>query len=382
MIQKNTGIEKNKLKIVIISLLSIVLIVLLFFYFRSGNYSSSDTDGIRPDKHISNEKIISGIDSILFTFGINKEWIKNVQSKHTSNKNSADEISKEILIPFDLPAIELNHDLTNYFLDAGYSSKVSEDPRTKNITMQIYKFTDSVKDTAGLLSGTIKIVYNDSIIRNAAEVCIILDSIESYSLIDVDKILSSSQEYSLFLPIRNDKADYQSKITELKKDYLIKLFAGDEDDIEADFRNDMKESAWKSKIKSLCLNFPLMSGIILSSEKGLSDFENDLRSEFERNNIKLFDDTLLERVNVDTGKVNFLFNEIVSSTKKGKQNLFYTVNFDPNEFAEFEGKIYGLKKTGYKFFSFKDLMKRKNKKENVNEIKNDSTNTNSIKKPR
>lgn len=360
--------DKNgKLKLIIIFFLSLILIVLLYFYL-SGNKDSTNKESelISPVQN-TKEKITKDLDSIFFTFGLRKEWIREASGKDSKNKTPL--FSKEVMIPLDLPVIELNHEITNYLQNKGLSNKVTEDPKTKNINMDIV----SAKDSMMITFGNVKLIYSDSVKRNAAVVCIILDSIDSYSLDDVEKILNSTQQYSVFLPTRNDKADYQSKISELKRDYLIKLFIGNENDIEADFRDDMKESIWKSKVKTLYLSFPLLTGLIFTHKNGLNDFEEELTREFTKNNIEVYSDTMIMRLKSDTGKVNSLLEDIISKSGSGKKFLIYGINFNPSEFSEYDNKIHDLKKSGFKFVTFKDLMKYRNKIETKSAVNTDST---------
>ncbi len=222
--------KNDKLKIIIISLLSVILIVLFYFYFSANEKPSSNNSDQSIPVQNSNDKIIKDIDSIFFTFGIKKEWIRDISGKDSKSKTTQS-VLKEVLIPTDLPVIELNYEVSNYLQAFGFNNKVIEEPKSRNINMEIRKPSVPEKDSSMQSIGSLKFIYTDSIKRNASVVCIIVDSIDSYSLDDAEKILNSNLEYSVFVPLRNDKADYQSKITELKKDYLIKFSIGDENDI-------------------------------------------------------------------------------------------------------------------------------------------------------
>ncbi len=344
----------NKLKIIIISSLAALFIILFYFYVTFSSDENETVNEIVKSKPVSKEELSKDIDSVLFTFGINKDWIKENISK---NKSDEFRISKVVGIPADLQTIELNYELTNYFRSKTLKDKAVEDPKTKNLLIEIFSMEDTVKRNVG----NIKLIYTDTLKRNAADVCIVLDSIEYHSLTDIQEILSFAESYSLFLPLRNDKADYQSVILEAKKDYLIEFIVGDENEVIADFKSDMKESTWKSKVKTAAMNYPDAAGVILRFSSDVTEFADNVKEEFVKNNVTVYKDTVFTSFKISAQKVNSLIENITSNSGKDKKNLIYSVNFDINEFKEFEQKAYQLKKLGYRFFDFSDIMKKINK---------------------
>ena len=355
-----TEVAKNhKLKLYIIAALCLSALILFYFYITLGKDPSVENIEISIDNKISTEELSKDIDSIAYTFGIHKDWIKNISQKNReknfSNNNLL--ISKEIRIPNDLPTIDLNFEFSNYLRTKHFNEKVTEDSKSKDIFMEIY----SANDTARKLAGILKFIIIDSLKRDASNVSFLLDSIDSYPLDNAENILSSQEEFSVILPLRNDKSDYQLKILDSKRTYLLKFFIGDEDDLTADFKRDMKESVWKSKVKSIAMSFQNASGIILKSKMNFGEFENDVREEFTKNNMKVYSDTMFSPYSGGDQKINLLFSDIISKSNSGKKILFYEVNFSPEEFNYFDQHVYQLKKLGFKFFNFKDMIKKINK---------------------
>jgi len=214
---------KNQyVKIILIALSSVLAITLLYFYVSADDKSISTGNSDRNISRASGDKVLSDIDSILYSFGIRKDWIRDLNIKAKDQKKTGDELlfNREIRIPPDLPVIDLNYEITNYFRKYDYELKVTEDPRTKNITMNI----NTVRDSLHKQTGTIKFLYSDTLKRNAAEIALVLDSIDLYSLKEAEIMLTSTQEFSMILPLRNDKADYQSSILELKKVVVLNKF--------------------------------------------------------------------------------------------------------------------------------------------------------------
>ncbi len=278
------------------------------------------------------------------------------REKRKKNQSTATEFSREILIPPDLPTIELNYEISNYLTLKNLKENVYEEPKSKNVDINIF----SIRDTVMSQLRSLKFTYSDSIRRKTAEVCLVIDSLDSYGLNDAENILGNTQEFSVFLSPGNDKAEYQSKIIELKRDYLLKFSVGDEDDVDADFKSDMKESLWMSKIKSISLNFPQVSGIILYNKKNISDFNKKITEEMIKNNLKVYPDTVFTDQRRGEDKVNMLFEDIISKTKDGKKFLFYDINMSPSDFSSYDKQVYVLKKLGYKFSNFRELMKKMN----------------------
>lgn len=340
--------EKNrKLKLILIVCLSLIIIFLVTIFFLAGraNKESANVPAVINEAGIS-----KGIDSILFTFGISKQWIVEPVSKGKVPVKSG--ISKEVVIPNDILSIDLNYELTDFFRSRGIKNKVTEDPKSKNILMNFSS------DTAKDFSGAIKFIFSDTVKRNAANVCLVFDSLDNYNIRNVQNLLASAQNFSVFTPVRNDKADIQSEIFESKRDYLIKFSVGGEEDVDADFKPDMNEKILKQKIRSVQLNFPGVTAIILvykSNKKDLIDFGNELKKEFENDGKTVYEDTIFSSVKYTGSKVNSLFEDIPSKSAAEKKYLFYDINFNPEEFSEYDSQVYSMKKLGYKFLSFKEL---------------------------
>ncbi len=352
----DSGGKKQKIVFLLFPAALLLILIIFFVIFNFNKEEKNDQTLTAASVTVTKETLSGDIDSVLFTFGISKDWIRNVAKKDKSPDSDALWFSKEVKIPADILNIDLNYELTNYFRSRGMTNRVSEDPKTKNLLFGIY----TGRDTARKLTASVKFIYTDSLKRISSDVCLILDSIEYYPLNEVRYILSSAESYSVFLPLRNDKADYQSVITESGKDHLIEFTTGAEKDITADFREDMNETSWKAKIKSVPVNFPGVSSIILKSSSASQEFQNSVIEEFSRNNLKVFRDTLFTQFKTSGSKIISLFENIVSGARSGKKYLVYKISLNPEEFKEYEKKVYQLKKLGYEFVTFREMIKRTN----------------------
>lgn len=340
----------NKTKIIIASALCLLMLLLMtLFFFRNPDNGNSDNTVLNS---ISTAKFNSDIDSILSVYGIENSWIRDIKSKikETGIDGKTLWTAREILIPSDLMTIEINYDISGYIRKYSLKEKVTEDPKNKNIKMLISK-TDSAQTVIAALN----FIYADTLKRIKPSVCIILDSIDYMQVDEAENLLNTTENVSLILPLRNDKADYQSVILESGKDYIIELTIGDENNITADVKSDMKDLTWKSKVKSIALNFHNASGIVFKNQINDKEFVNNVIKEFESYNFKVFNESIYKKQINGENKVYALINDIRSDSVSKSNKLLYKVKLNPAEFNEYKTEAYKLKKAGYKFLSFREF---------------------------
>jgi hypothetical protein len=384
--------KSEKVKILLILSLLIFAIILVFLR----GCSKTETEKIVQEKEekietkqLSPEEIKKIVpnetDSILYRYGIKQEWIRNVSDsplpekpKKEKTKKPSDKTSKpligqpiktgnllflkEVTIPKDIPFAELNLDIVNLLNGYKLTSTSFEDPKTYNQLLNIYYTVDTSKKVIA----KINFLYSDKIKRETADICIVLDNVDKYSHSFLEKVLSSSEKYSVMLPDNINKLDLQTMVLESKKDYLVKAEIGTQDDIEAEFRNDMKEKDWRTKVRTLCYEFDKAAGVILKNPKMLHKMEMELLDEFSKFPVKAYKDTILTRYNSSESskrKVSDLFNIILTKTKNGIISQIYLVSFTEEDYENYLSNLNIIKKRGYKFFTFSDIMKRRTKTE-------------------
>jgi len=355
-------LERNhKLKLILIISLSLISVLLIYFYITTDSEHHASDKEVLTEVPFTPEVLNSEIDSVLYTFGIKKEWIRNINPKDKDLKKITEQnkdllISKEVLVSRDLPIIELNLEITKFLLNRKIKTEVAEDPRSRDLKMILFNVNDTSRKPAGIL----KFNQTDSLIRSASDVCIVIDSLEVIKLEEAEEILNSTRQFSVFLPLRNDKAEYQSLITERKTDHLIKLYTGNENDVIADFRDDMKESQWKSKVNSASISFANASGVILYNGGSNAEFFINVKEELKKNNLKVYEDTMFSEFSWGENKINSLIENIKNENNNGKKVMYYSIFFTADEFKEYEEKIPELKKRGYKFNNFSETFKKWN----------------------
>lgn len=361
------GISGKKM---MLALVLFIAALLLGYYFFSGSKSDEihhEVNGVLPQP----AEVVAGIDSVLKVFGIESKWVIDGKDNLKKAKTSSQLwFSKEVKLPPDLPAMNVNLGLTSFLTDKNLKVKTVEDPRTKNLTIDVLNSGDSLRGKIG----EIRLSYSDSVKRKTTDVCIILDSLEYLSIADAEKILDSGEEFSVVMPLRNDKADYQSIITDRKRDFLIELTYGNEESFEADFRDGMNQKEWRSKIRSLCLSFPSASGIIISGKDLSSEFGKNITEEFEKFGQKVFADTSFSSASYESAKADNIISDINSKNNSGIRNILMITSLNFSEFEELIRKTQPLRLKGYRFSDFGDITRK-----TAQVSKADSTSASSVK---
>jgi len=385
--------EKNlKIKVISITALLISVLTLLFFYIKAKGKEEVKTDiaTAPPQKTLSADELKKILpeqaDSIMYLFGIKKEWIRDAGKREeksitpAAGKDKKQKVkkeqkpgkttpvpdnlwfSKEVSVPRDLSIAEVNLELAKYFSELDFSCNGIEDPKAGGVLLNISHTKDSSKKTLA----NINFIINDKIKRDAADVCLILNKVEDMTIPELEKVLGSTEKFTVVLPEHINKIDAQTVVLDSKKDYLVFADIGNDDDIGAEFKTDMSEKEWKSKVRTLCYEYDKAGGVIILNPRKHFKYETDLFGEFSRYNLKAFKDSVLIRFNSDEKggkKATALFNDINTRTMKGNRSLIYLINFPADEFKAFFDEAAKLKRKGYRFFTFSDILKRRQKRE-------------------
>ena len=195
---------------------------------------------------------------------------------------------------------------------------------------------------------------------------------------ELEKILNTSNEFSYIFPRNPEEIELQNKLIQMKKDVLVNLTVGTNDNFDADFRIGMEDKDLKQRVKSIASDFPSVKTAVLS--KINNQVPNDpafsiISDEFRRNGIKVYLDTMITKLlskdeEDSDNKIKLIVNRLKEkAAKTGK--VISILNLSNDEFVDFYDEVQNLKKLGYKFytltrFSAKEkerLDKEKEKKE-------------------
>lgn len=378
--------DKKILLVIILFLFLLLLLLIKFIFFNKDNFSLKQKISVSSDSVINGnieqiKKLLAlKVDSVMFTFGIKNEWIANLEksiaelTKQSSQKSKKIVPSyiqtpvkenlwfyKNVIVPKDLSIVELNYEIKNLVEEHQFSSYSTENSKTGAVLINIFTPSDSSRKPLA----KINIEYSQNIKRETAEICIILDDLDRMNTTQVDKILSSPEKFSVIFPNNIDKPDLQNLIIESKRDFLAKVTLGTEEDLLSEFRTDMSDREIRNKVLGICYEFDKASGIYINNPKRLMKLENDVLFEFSKKPLKAYKDSAFVIIKQGTNAdiVSNLFNQIEQKLKAGRKIQLYIVSFSENDFQNYVQRISVLKRKGYRFFTFSEILKRKAKTE-------------------
>jgi hypothetical protein len=396
-LKRNSLFKSFRFRAVIILIFLTAVIVLLFVgkVFKKGDSSTQTqqitenkpTGGTTPNPDVTADKCDKDIDSILFNFGLKKEWIKTAypsigrQQEESSKQRKQENLRakwfvKEVSIPKDLTTAEVNLDLSSYINFLGLKDAVKEDIRTTAISFTILTPDDTSQEKLPLAK--ISITPTDKIKREPGTLVLIINQINDFKKEELENILNTSNEFSFIFPRNPEEIELQNKLIQMKKDVLINLTVGTGENIDADFRIGMDDKEIKQRVKSITSDFPSVKSVILS--KADKSVPNDVifslaSEELRKNGIIAYRDTMLtELLNKNEQDADNKIQLIVSRLKEKTSvtgKVISILNFSGEEFLDFYSAVQNLKKRGYKFYTLTQflnkeeerLQKEKEKKE-------------------
>lgn len=396
-LKRNLVFKSFRFRIGVLVLLAVLVVLLLWgigFFNKNESNNTTITDTLKHEEkdeskniniNVLADRCDRDIDSILSNFGIKKEWIttsypadktppvkqdKSIkQPKLKKESVSVKWFQKDVSIPKDLTTAEINLDLTTYINFLGLDAAVNEDIRTTSINFVIYGPADTSRDNSTPLV-KINIYPTDKIKRDAGSLVLIISQISDFKKEQLENILNTVNEFSFIFPRNPEEIELQNKLIQLKKDVLVNLTVGTNDNYDADFRIGMDDKELKQKVKSINSDFPSIKTGILS--KINAQVPNDMTfrlitEEFLKNGIKIFRDTLLTKLlNKDEedsdNKVQLIINRIKDKASLAGK-VIAILNFSNEEFLSFLDEVQNLKKRGYKFYTLSQYINREQQRE-------------------
>ena len=381
---KFSELNTTKNKIILVGFLSLLFII-LFVLNRFNN--KTDEGKVIQEINDNTVKVMSPdelkriiplkIDSIASLFAIHKEWIKDLTEKHESdkqikgkqdknkkpsnlNKQEVLWFSREITIPKDVSSSEFNLALRNSLYELDFDCTGFEDPRTRNLLINIFNKKDSSRKTIGNVS----LVFSDNAKREAADICLIINNVGDISIPNLEKLLSLPDKFTVVLPDIVSKIDAQTVVLDSKRDYVVFANIGTEEDLLAEFKSEMPSKVWRSKVRSMCYEYDKAAAVIILNPRKIHPFETDLLVEFSKYNLKAYKDTILvyfDSKEESEKKINAFINDITLRSQKGARSIIYLVNFNNDDMQIFRNKIFNLKRKGFKFYTLSEIMKLRQK---------------------
>lgn len=349
------------------------------------NPPTGENSDKKPDMKYLLTNIERQIDSILFSFGIKKEWITTLRAGAHSKTDKlppsksyykdAHWFLKDVLIPRDLTTAEMNLDLSLFASNYGLVPAAEEDIKTKDIEFDI-----SSKDSSAIPLVRIYLNHSDKAVRETGTFSIILNNIGDYKKEEIDKILNSTSEFSFIFPRSLENIDLQNKLIQNRKDVIINLTISSKNNSDADFIS-IDDKDIKTKIKSFIADYPSITRVILSKADAAplpQGMAGKIKEEFLKFNIKALSDSSLVPVLSKTDedakeKPAIIINNLKNySARFGKGIAIVTLSHD--DFNKLYDEILIMKKLGYKFYNLSDYFTKEAEKEKKDKLKEEKQN--------
>jgi hypothetical protein len=274
---------------------------------------------------------------------------------------------------------EINLDLSNYTRILGLMPEVSEDIRTTDITFDITDPDDTSSEKDQRPLAKIFINHSDKISRDGGTFVILLNNIGDYKKDEADDVLNSTNEFTYIFPRNPDDIDAQNKLIQLKKDVILNVTEGKNDNYDADFRAGMDVKEVKQKVRSLSIDYPAVKTVLLTRTDvpaGLDRTFSDIINELQRYSFRVYTDSsitrLLSKNDEDSkNKIGIIITQMRSRVSAGKK-LITILNLSYDEFRSFYNEVLTLKKLGYKFYALSrlnELEMEKQKREILKQVK-------------
>lgn len=171
--------------------------------------------------------------------------------------------------------------------------------------------------------------------------------------------MTNSNEFSYIFPRNPDEIEFQNKLIQLKKDIILNLFIGKNDNIDADFNTGMDDKDIRQKARSIILDYPNIRTYYLTridSSLQLGTIYSSIGSEFQKYSGSIIPDSSITRLlskNEEDSKqkIELIIDRL--KLKIGTTSKVITFLTIPNdELLNFYDEVMNLKKLGCKFYTY------------------------------
>jgi hypothetical protein len=323
--------------------------------------SKTEPEEIKIEPGKENVFFDKSIDSVLFSYGIKKEWISTVYASDTSRKSKTKKeqikfrwFTKTVQVPKDVNGIELNSGITDIINLLSLNSSVEEDIRTKNFVMMV---SDTSKQELPLAK--ISINFSDKIERDDGVFVILLKITKDYTKDEVTIISADMQEFSVLITPQREEPEIINLLKQSDNDIILAVTCGDRANYSAEFRNSMGFKEIREKVKLLYSDFPFIKTVLLLSEGSETPDTNTINqiiTEYKNFQVKVINDKMLTIFTPEETKDNSsLFTAMRIKVKQAKKIIF-TLEIPFKRLNDFYESCSNLRKLGYKFYAFNEYI--------------------------
>lgn len=353
-----------KIKILLIPALLTILIILCVS--RPGGNESPDNENVTGKSLKSREELkvslSSEIDSILFTFGIQKEWVKN-----SVTVNASEWFNKEIQLPYSIYAGAVSSDIHKHI--SGYNlylySKEDFSPNPQspaNLSVQINDI--SVQPEVSV--GSLNFIYKEFLKRNAGEVCVVLNNLENVENEKAKDIINNQSYFSFIMPNSFEAIDLQALMIDLKSDYINCFILGEAENYQADFRDQQNDNRRNyrdniQKMHQICNDYDKEKGLILLNPLKFNETQQSIMNGLSKCRGNIYIDTLVITTDLQKEPASdkaFFEKLIKEKTGNGLVKRVLLLSIKGDDYPFLLEAVSGMEKAGYRFYYFKEFIKR------------------------
>lgn len=279
-------------------------------------------------------------------FGLQKDWIKNLNLK----KSEHSDYSYLINVPKDLPIPVILAEIYSTFYRTNVSIKSTEEKLGGKTSINLFS-NNKLKLTA-------RFIYKDDIVRNCGSIGLLVSDIDKLKSTDIGKLIEFPQTFTALLLPSKLALSLKDSLLNNRKKYSVLLNDNIED---MDFRLNKSFSKRRLNIviRTIIGAFPNAEFYVIDDASNLyqSAVYPYIRQEFVKRKIKLIkESTFIHIYEGNSNEVQTSLRDIVKPTKLGDQKLVL-IHADNFELAKPE--IYSLIKIGYKFINPSSIINNK-----------------------
>ncbi len=297
------------------------------------------------NSNLINKKFLSAVND----FGLQKDWIKNLNAK----KSTSAAYNYLINVPEDLPIPVILAEIYSAFDQTNVEIKSNEEKLGGRTTLSIFS------DDKLILNAQIN--YKDNLVRNCGSIGLLISDIDKLNNKDIGKLIQFPQSFTALLLPSKLSLSLRDSLLNNRKEYAVLL----NDNIhDLDFR--LNKSFSKRRldivIRTIIGAFPNAVFYVIDDASNLyqSAVYPFIKNEFVKRKIRLIKKSNF--IHIDEGnsdEVQTSLKNIVKPTKLGDQKLVL-LHADNFEFAKPE--ILSLIKIGYKFIKPSAIVLNEGKK--------------------
>lgn len=352
--------SRLKIKFIVVFILFIVSVI-LFLFRPVENEKERIIKSVKTGEEIKNS-LLSEIDSVLFLFGIKKDWIKN-----SAGKSSAEWFTKEIYLSYDIYAGAVLSDLNRYLLKYDLRGYSKEDFNPNPLVpVNLYTQIKDISVQPEVTVAGLGFLYKDGLKRDAGEICIVLDKFENFEREKAVEIINNQSYFSFVMPNVFEAIDIQALMIDSKSNYINCFELGEADNYQADFReqNDNRRNRGDNirKIHQICNEYDKEKALVLLNPLKINETQSEIIKGLSKCRGNLFLDTLLLKIDLNNEKYGseLGFDKLIKeNTGNGSISKAVLLSINGEDYSKLIEAVSGMEKAGFRFYYFNDFIGRK-----------------------